>query len=237
MRSLFQLSTLAAAFGLLASVAVGQVQNPSSEELQSTIADLREQNRTLQRSLVEANRSAQTASEQLAQVRLRLEALGKNLLDGGNDRLIQAAADNELLKERNADLEAAVMRLTSAVADYVRQAVVSDPDSRARLETSLRELDAILGLRQKPRAEVKIGSLQRADIVSVDQESGMIVLNLGENQGAKIGMTFRLSRGQQAYGKAILADVRKAVSGAFIEQIDKSIDSPRLGDSAVLETE
>jgi chromosome segregation ATPase len=237
MRSLFQLSTLAAAFGLLASVAVGQVQNPTSEELQSTIADLREQNRTLQRSLVEANRSAQTASEQLAQVRLRLEALGKNLLDGGNDRLIQAAADNELLKERNADLEAAVMRLTSAVADYVRQAVVSDPDSRARLETSLRELDAILGLRQKPRAEVKIGSLQRADIVSVDQESGMIVLNLGENQGAKIGMTFRLSRGQQAYGKAILADVRKAVSGAFIEQIDKSIDSPRLGDSAVLETE
>jgi chromosome segregation ATPase len=237
MRSLFQLSTLAAAFGLLASVAVGQVQNPTSEELQSTIADLREQNRTLQRSLVEANRSAQTASEQLAQVRLRLEALGKNLLDGGNDRLIQAAADNELLKERNAELEAAVMRLTSAVADYVRQAVVSDPDSRARLETSLRELDAILGLRQKPRAEVKIGSLQRADIVSVDQESGMIVLNLGENQGAKIGMTFRLSRGQQAYGKAILADVRKAVSGAFIEQIDKSIDSPRLGDSAVLETE
>ena len=231
------LRTFAAAFGLLASVAVGQVQNPTSEELQSTIADLREQNRTLQRSLVEANRSAQTASEQLAQVRLRLEALGKNLLDGGNDRLIQAAADNELLKERNADLEAAVMRLTSAVADYVRQAVVSDPDSRARLETSLRELDAILGLRQKPRAEVKIGSLQRADIVSVDQESGMIVLNLGENQGAKIGMTFRLSRGQQAYGKAILADVRKAVSGAFIEQIDKSIDSPRLGDSAVLETE
>jgi hypothetical protein len=105
------------------------------------------------------------------------------------------------------------------------------------LETSLRELDAILGLRQKPRADVKIGSLQRADIVSIDQESGMIVLNLGENQGAKIGMTFRLSRGQQPYGKAIITDVRKAVSGAFIEQFDQSAESPRPGDLAALETE
>jgi DNA-binding FrmR family transcriptional regulator len=231
------LRTFAAAFGLLASVAVGQEQNPSFEELQSTIADLRGQNRTLQRSLTEANRTEQQASEQLAAVRLRLEALGKNLLDGGNDRLVQANADLAIAQERIADLEGAVMRLSAAVRDYLRQAVVSDPDARVRLETSLRELDSILGLGQKPRSDVKIGTLQRADIVSIDQESGMIVLNLGENQGAKIGMTFRLSRGQQAYGKAILADVRKAVSGAFIEQLDKSVDSPRPGDSAVLETE
>jgi chromosome segregation ATPase len=237
MRSSCHLRSFAAACGLLASVAVGQDQNPSFEELQSTIADLRDQNRTLQRSLAEANRSEKEASEQLAQVRLRLEALGKNLLDGGNDRLVQAAADLELSKERITELEGAVMRLTTAVAEFLRQAVVSDPDARARLETSLRELDSLLGLRQKPRAEVKIGTLQRADIVSIDQESGMIVLNLGENQGAKIGMTFRLSRGQQAYGKAILVDVRKAVSGAFIEQFDKSAESPRPGDSAALETE
>jgi DNA-binding FrmR family transcriptional regulator len=231
------LRTFAAAFGLLATVAVGQEQNPSFEELQSTIADLRSQNRTLQRSLTESNRNAQQASEQLAAVRLRLEALGKNLLDGGNEPLVQSNADLAISKERIADLEGAVMRLSAAVRDYLRQAVVSDPDARVRLETSLRELDSILGLGQKPRSDVKIGTLQRADIVSIDQESGMIVLNLGENQGAKIGMTFRLSRGQQAYGKAILADVRKAVSGAFIEQLDKSVESPRPGDSAVIETE
>jgi DNA-binding FrmR family transcriptional regulator len=231
------LRTFAVAFGLLATVAVGQEQNPSFEELQSTIADLRGQNRTLQRSLTESNRNAQQASEQLAAVRLRLEALGKNLLDGGNDRLVQANADLAISKERIAELEGVVMRLSAAVRDYLRQAVVSDPDARVRLETSLRELDSILGLGQKPRSDVKIGTLQRADIVSIDQESGMIVLNLGENQGAKIGMSFRLSRGQQAYGKAILADVRKAVSGAFIEQLDKSVESPRPGDLAVLETE
>jgi hypothetical protein len=50
-------------------------------------------------------------------------------------------------------------------------------------------------------------------------------------------MTFRLMRGQQSYGKAILADVRQGVSGAFIEQIDSKENTPRLGDTAVLLTQ
>jgi hypothetical protein len=73
--------------------------------------------------------------------------------------------------------------------------------------------------------------------VSLDQDSGMLVLNLGETQGAKIGMTFRLSRGQQPYGKAILADVRKGVSGAFVERLDVANETPRPGDLAIIETE
>lgn len=238
MRSLLHLPLLAATLGWLAGAgACPAQQNGDLEKLQETLADLRDQNRTLQRSLAEANRAEKQASEQLAQVRLRLGALGKNLLDGGDDRLIRAAADLEISKERLSELEATVMRLTAAVSDYLRQAVVSDPAARLRVETSLRELDAVLGLRQQPRADVVAGSLQKARIVSIDQESGMLVFNLGENQGAKIGMSFRLFRGQQTYGKAILADVRKAVSGAFPEQLDASIDSPRPGDLAVLETE
>ncbi|MEI6674403.1 MAG: hypothetical protein WCO57_04415 [Verrucomicrobiota bacterium] len=237
MRATAHLQTFAATFGLLAVVAVCPAQStPGVEDLQVTVANLQGQNRTLQRSLAEANRSEKLATEQLAQVRLRLEALGKNLFDGGDDRLVRAAADLEVSKERLATLESNALRLTAAVSDYLRQAVVSDPDARMRVETSLRELDAILGLRQKPRADVRSGSLQQARVVSIDQESGMLVFNLGENQGAKIGMNFRLMRGQQPYGKAILADVRKSVSGAFIEAVAPA-DSPRPGDLAVLETE
>ncbi|MEI6604944.1 MAG: hypothetical protein WCP35_06520 [Verrucomicrobiota bacterium] len=237
MRPLLYLPTFAATFGLwvVGGLCPAQ-QSESFEKLQETLADLRDQNRTLQRSLAEANRGEKQASEQLAQVRLRLEALGKNLLDGGDDRLVRAASDIELSKERITELETTSRHLTSAVTDYLRQAVVSDPAARLRVETSLRELDAVLGLRQKPRPDVIAGSLQKARVVSIDQESGMLVLNLGEIQGAKIGMSFRLFRGQQPYAKAILADVRKAVSGAFTEQVNAA-DSPRPGDLAVLETE
>lgn len=233
----FHTRPLAAALGLLALVVPCQGQEVSTDELQGVIAELREQNRNLQLAIVEANKAEKKSTEQLNQVRERLEALGKNLLDGGDDRLIQAAADLELANERIARLEAGSAKLSASVQDYLRQAVVSDPDARLRVETAMRELDSISGLRQKPLPDIRTGNLQQARIVSLDQQTGMLVLNLGETQGAKIGMTFQLRHGQQAYGKAILADVRKGVSGAFVEQIDLKDHTPRLGDTAVLLTQ
>jgi len=237
MRIAFHSTTAAAALGLLATAGMCAAQAPDADQLQRAIIALQEQNQTLQRSLAEANRGEKQATEQLAQVRERLEALGKNLLDGGDDRLIQAAADLQLANERVSALEGSVTRLAAAVSDYLRQAVVSDPDARLRVETSLRELDAVLGLRQKPRPDVRSGSLQQARIVSIDQESSMLVLNIGESQGARIGMTFRLFHGQQPFGKAIIADVRKGICGVFVESLDNPADTPRIGDLAILETQ
>ena len=233
----FHFPTFAAAFGslVMAGMCVGQA--PTAEEFQEIITELQEQNQALERSLVEANKGEKQATEQLSQVRLRLEALGKNLLDGGDDRLIQAASNYHIEKERTAQLEGSIARSTSVIKDFLSNAISSDPDARLRVETSLRELDAVLGLRQKPRPDIRTGSLQQARVVSIDQESGMMVLNLGESQGAKIGMTFRLTHGQQPYGKIILADVRKSVSGAFVEFLDNVAETPRIGDLAVLETQ
>lgn len=230
--------SLAASLGLLAMIVPCAAQDKvSTLELESLIADLEKQNQTLQIALVESNKAEKKSTDQLNQVRERLEALGKNLLDGGDDRLIQAAADLELANERLSSLETASNHFLVAVQEYVRQAVVSDPEARLRLETAMRELDSVSGLRQKPLPDVRTGNLQQARVVSLDQQSGMLVLNLGETQGAKIGMTFRLMRGQQPYGKAILADVRKGISGAFVEQIDSQDHTPSLGDTAVLLTQ
>lgn len=234
---LHQSTALAAAIGLLATVSFGQAQAPTAEQLQQLVVQLQERNIALQRELTEANLAGKEASDQLARVRERLEALGKNLLDGGDDRLVQAASDLQLANERVSDVERASAKLVSAVTEYIRTAVVSDPDVRLRVETSLRELDAVLGLRQKPRPDVRSGSLQQSRIVSIDTESGMLVLNVGESQGARIGMTFRLSRGSSPYGKAIAADVRKGVCGLFVESLDTPSDQPRVGDIAFLETQ
>jgi hypothetical protein len=237
MQTTFHLKAFSATLGLLAGAEMCVAQAPAVGELQDIVTTLQEQNQTLQRSLAEANMGEKQASEQLAKVRVMLEALGKNLLDGGDDRLVQAAADLQIATERTSELETSVTYLASATQDYLRQAVVSDPDARLRVETSLRELDAVLGLRQKPRPDIHTGTLQQAQVVSIENESGMLVLNLGESQGTKIGMTFRLTRGQQPYGTAIIADVRKAVCGAFVEYLDNVAESPRPGDLAVLETQ
>jgi hypothetical protein len=231
MVSFFPSRSLAAILGLLGTTGACLGQNGAR------VAELEQRVQVLQRSLAQANESEKKAVEQLNQVRERLAALDKNLLDGGNDRLISAASDLQIANERLVGLQGASSRLVAAVTEYLRQAVVSDPDARVRVETSLRELDAELGLKEKPRTESNKGSLQQASIVSIDQKSGLLVLNVGETQGARIGMSFMLLRANQPYGKAIIADLRKDVCGAFVERIDRPNEIARLGDSATLETQ
>lgn len=233
-----------ATFGLGAGIAVATAQDvregatlSEADTLRLEIAKLRKQNEILAATVIEAKRGEQEAAQQLAQIKQRLEALGKNLLDGGDDRLVQAAAEQQLLQERLEVTEKAAMALASHTQDFVRQAVVADPDSRLRLETSLRELDAALGLRHKPRPDIKTGSLQRAQVVSIDAESGLLVVNVGQSQDCRIGMTYTIMRGERPYGKAIIADVRKNVAGAFVEQLDPSNETVRLGDTIILETQ
>ncbi len=232
-----QKTVLSVAFGLLGIAASCAAQSSQVEDLQSLVKDLEKQNETLQIALVASNKAEKKATDQLDRIRIGLEALGKNLLDGGDDRLIQAASDLELANERLQKLESAAFKLSTITQDYLKEAIVADPDIRLRVETAMRELDSVSGLRQKPSPDIRTGNLQKSEVVSLDQQSGMLVLNLGEAQGAKIGMTFRLLHGQQPYGKAILADVRQSISGAFVEELDSKDMAPRLGDTAMILTQ
>lgn len=225
-----------AAFGL--QVGVCAAQGGGRDDLEAIITDLRIENRSLQEALVSANRAEKQASEQLASVRATLDALGGGLLDGGEQDLVDAQADNKVLRERIARLESVASNLSGVITDYLRQAVASDPDARLRVETAMRELDEVLGLRHKPAPTAQTsGSASRAKVMSIDAESGLLVLNIGERQQTRIGTTYRLLRGDQPYGTAIIADVRSSISGAFVETLESGSDSVRVGDSAILEIE
>lgn len=230
-------SNLAAAvLGLLAGSWTCAAQGTDPSALLATVDALRVENESLEKSLVQANRAEKEASEQLARVRQRLEALGRDLLDGGDDRLVQATADLQILGSRVSSLEATSGRLVSAITDYLGKAVAADPDSRLRVETAIRELDQVLGLVQKP-APAAPGSAGQAKVVSIDPESGLLVLNIGEDQNTRIGTTYHLLRGEQTFGSAIVADVRRNVCGAFVEELDPGQGPVRLGDTAILITE
>jgi hypothetical protein len=226
----------ATVFGLSAGAWTCAAQDTAAGALEATVEALRERNESLEKSLLQANRAEKESSEQLARVRQRLEALGRDLLDGGDERLVQATADLQVLGGRVASLESASTGLASAVSEYIRQAVAADPDARLRVETAIRELDEVLGLRQKP-APAAAGSAGQAKVVSIDSESGLLVLNVGESQGARIGTIYRLTRGEQPFGSAIVADVRRNVCGAFVEELEAGSAPVRLGDSATLITE
>ena len=50
-------------------------------------------------------------------------------------------------------------------------------------------------------------------------------------------MTYTIQRGDRPFGKAIIADVRKNVAGAFVEQLNPPSETVRLGDTIILETQ
>src|SRR5687768_12935348 len=98
---MFRTSPIALAatvFGLSAGAWTCAAQGTDAAALQSTVEELRRQNEVLEKSLLQANRAEKEASEQLAGVRLRLAALGRDLLDGGETRLVQATADRQILE-------------------------------------------------------------------------------------------------------------------------------------------
>jgi hypothetical protein len=244
-RTSLQLLATAFAVGLSSVCGFGQGNASESpfgnisaeDQLRAEIAQLRRQNQTLAATVIEAKEGESKVLEELAEVKLLVAALGKNLLDGGNERLVQAASDLQILQERLTATEKSALDLSAASQQYSRDAVVSDPSARLKLEVSLRELDNTLGLREKPRPDIKTGSIHRAEVVSIDSESGLILINSGSSQNLRIGMKYSLERGEQAYGTAIIAEVRKNVSGAFAEQLNAKDQKVQIGDTLVLQTE
>ena len=104
-------SLAAAVLGLSAGAWTCAAQGTDVAALEDTIVALRARNEELEKSLVQANRAEKEASEKLARVSLQLEALGRDLLEGGDDRLVQANAQISVLGTRVSSLESVSNRL------------------------------------------------------------------------------------------------------------------------------
>ena len=228
---------LAAALGLAAG-GVAWGQDPAEvARLQAQVSQLKRQNDALARDLAAANQREKESADALARINLRLEALGKKLLDDDDDRLVEAVSDYHLTRRRLETLEAVSLRLAGTVQAYLKTALASDPDARAQVEAHLRELEVALELRGKPQKNVLRGNLQNAKVVSIDPESGMIVLNVGENENARIGFVFNIMRGDQLIGEAMVTDIRSDICGLFVQRLENDNDPVRFGDIASLKAE
>ena len=227
-----QYSRILAATVLLGS-AGGVLAHPHAD-LEKRIAQLERRNATLTESLVAANQREKESAEALAKIRLRLTALGENLFDAGNVRHVQAVADLEVLRRQLAELEETTLRLTAGVQAYLKTAVASDPEARAEVESRIRELEASLGLRNKPQPNIAEGSLQQAEVASIDSDSGLLVINAGSRAGVKIGMVFEIKRGENLVADAVVAETRDGISGLLLQRLYQDNNPVQLGDLSSL---
>ena len=205
-------------------------------QLEHQLKKSQSQYQVLARDLAASKKRESEMNKSLNDLRLRFAALGDNLLNGGQDAILEAVKNAEVLDKRNRATETAALNLMANMREYLRTAIAADPDARVRLETSIRELDVALRLRQNPRPHIAHGSLQHAKIVSIDAESGMLVINAGENQSVRRGMTFSVMRGNRKVAEAIVAETRKEFSGVLPTKLDNSKDQIRTGDIASVKT-
>lgn len=184
---------------------------------QHRISQLEKQVATLRESYALARADADKARSELREIRTRLEALGGAALGSSEERIIDTAAQLEATQAELESLRQAAMHLASAINAYMAGALVEDASARQALESALREQEVVLGLRLAPRDELA-GTMDDARVLSIDSESGLVVINAGREAKIRVGMPMEITRGDQIIARAIVTDVRKRVSGMLVQQ-------------------
>jgi hypothetical protein len=67
-------------------------------------------------------------------------------------------------------------------------------------------------------------------VISVKDEWSLVVGNLGEAQGLKMGMPLRVVRGDKVIATLRVVDVRQKICGAVIQEMDSPKDKIEVGD-------
>ncbi len=182
-----------------------------------TTGQLERQLATLRESYALARTDADEARAQLRDIQARLEALGGAGLGESEQRIIDTTAQLEASRKENEQLRVGAMRLTTAITAYMRGALVEDAQALMALEAALRDMDVALGLRQAPQSELS-GTVDEAQVLSIDSESGLIVINAGREARVEVGLPMEITRGDQAIAMAVVTDVRKKVAGLLVQK-------------------
>ena len=217
MPTLHRYATLAAlAFMAMAQPAVA-ADGAGNGTDNHRIAQLERQLATLRESYALARADADEARRQLREIRARLEAMGGAGLGESEERIIDITAQLEATRNELEALRQSSLRLSAAITAYSQGALVEDPQALLALEGALRDLDVALGLRQAPQGELA-GTVDDAQVLSIDSESGLIVINAGREAKVEVGMPMEITRGDQAIALAVVTDVRKKVSGMLVQK-------------------
>jgi hypothetical protein len=214
-------------------------------ETKVTAADLLSQNETLRRELSLARESVRTLTDSLAEsnvqaevfrrkysdLQLRMEALGLESADKDRakleQRLLSAVSDLRLLQKEREQYRDQSLRLSEAILHLLKTSTGGDAQARMNVEAQLRSLNALVAAAEKAPAEP---TLMDGNVISLKEEWSLVVGNIGEKQGVKMGMPMRVMRGDKMIATLRVVDVRQRICGAVIQEMDSGKEKIKVGD-------
>jgi hypothetical protein len=192
------------------------------EELRRQLSLARESIKTLTDSLAASNVAAEDFRRKYSDLQLRMEALG---LDGANkdrakleQRLLSAVSDLRLLEKERERYRDQMLGLSEAIIHLLKTSTGGDALARMEVEAQLRSSGELATKSQNSSEEA--ATLMDGRVVSVKEEWSLVVGNIGEKQGVKIGMPLRVMRSDKVIATLRVVDVRQRICGAVIQEMD-----------------
>jgi hypothetical protein len=103
-----------------------------------------------------------------------------------------------------------------------------DAKARMELEAQLRSTNELIAKASAPSEPQP--SLMDGSVISVKDEWSLVVGNLGEKQGVKIGMPLRVVRDDKTIATLRVVDVRQKICGAVIQEMGSEKEKIKVGD-------
>ncbi len=195
----------------------------------------------LQKNLALAAAEAESFKRRAAELQIRLDALG--LESAGEpakleQRLLQAVNDLRLSEqERNAARDALLV-LHAAALRFRQASATEDAVARQDFDAALSEAGRLLapaeGVGEPPPVPA---TLIDALVISVNRDLALVVANLGHRHGVKVGMPFRVLRGDAEIGIVRVVDVREKISGAVVQDLRSDTSQIQVGDRLKVKAE
>ncbi|MCE9518025.1 MAG: hypothetical protein K8R87_00410 [Verrucomicrobia bacterium] len=218
-------------------VSAGQIQ-----ELEQKLGKAKEQVKSLSESLANANLDGQQAREGYEKLRIQMEGLGVAALDPTNtelqQRLLTALSDLRILEGHRRILTEALVGLSEASLAHAKNNSGGDAASRENLNKSLAAAERALSGSKLNVASgaAESGTLDNARIISLKEDMGVAILNIGSRQGVHPGMPFSIYRKDKPVARALVVDVRQGISGAVVQELISKDESVKVGDTGRAET-
>jgi hypothetical protein len=192
-----------------------------NEELRRQLSLARESVKTLTDSLAASNVEAETFRRKYSDLQLRIEALGLDSASGDRakleQRLLSAVSDLRLMEQEREKYRDQMLGLSEAVIHLLKTSTGGDALARMEVEAQLRG-SSELAAKQRNSPE-ETATLMDARVISVKEEWSLVVGNIGEKQGVKMGMPMRVMRADKLIATLRVVDVRQRICGAVVQEM------------------
>ncbi len=211
------------------------------EKLVTDNRKLREENNDLKKVLANAVSESEVFRRQVADLSLRMEALGASTSSPSalEQRVLRAANSLGHAKDAQSQMSAALVRIARVAGEFAKKA---DPEMKIVLEAELKKADEALSNAAIGDASQEVDpsagqpqTLLQGRVSAVKPELDCVVINLGAKQGVKVGMPFSVKRGDKEIAILRVVDARQSFSGTVIQKQLSNKEPIKLGDTITID--